>query len=363
MGAKANEVKETLLQTLAKITTPEQYEQAVHTIESYTDEQWDDVLKFVEEYYKDKELPTLKEFYTTEMQLMSARSMDFTDTAAADLPVEWCPKEENTYFLQKINASKPSNHICLTRQGDSFMMGLWKMERDLKTETYIPSDLFFADTIPFLDCIISVDERMEPGGILCECRVVIFDDFCKRVNESTGNSGNEYIPVGALIPLFSDIKGAKYFLPFFVIRGFDALLCGEIGYFDKEFVKFANSHDYKGLTQGVMCQLFNTFMSTWYGVQIAHLHPQVKEVFQNPARVQVEAKQAKVKQKRRKVKYIKRHVISIDALNRIATDGETTNRKCLAWYVTGHWRTYKDGKKVFVNPYWKGAVRGLKERG
>ena len=112
-----------------------------------------------------------------------------------------------------------------------------------------------------------------------------------------------------------------------------------------------------------MCQLFNTFMSTWYGVQIAHLHPQVKEVFQNPARVHVEAKQAKVKQKRRKVKYIKRHVISIDALNRIATDGETTNRKCLAWYVTGHWRTYKDGKKVFVNPYWKGAVRGLKERG
>ena len=40
--------------------------------------------------------------------------------------------------------------------------------------------------------------------------------------------------------------------------------------------------------------------------------------------------------------------------------GKKNKRHALLWHVIGHWRTYKSGKKVFVQPYWKGALREVK---
>jgi hypothetical protein len=34
---------------------------------------------------------------------------------------------------------------------------------------------------------------------------------------------------------------------------------------------------------------------------------------------------------------------------------------CLAWGVIGHWRNYKDGKRVWVNVYVKGKERDKPE--
>jgi hypothetical protein len=33
----------------------------------------------------------------------------------------------------------------------------------------------------------------------------------------------------------------------------------------------------------------------------------------------------------------------------------------MIWYVTGHWREYKKtGKRIFIQGYWKGALRDMK---
>jgi hypothetical protein len=36
-------------------------------------------------------------------------------------------------------------------------------------------------------------------------------------------------------------------------------------------------------------------------------------------------------------------------------------RKSMIWYVTGHWREYKSGKRIFIQGYWKGALRHSKD--
>jgi hypothetical protein len=36
-------------------------------------------------------------------------------------------------------------------------------------------------------------------------------------------------------------------------------------------------------------------------------------------------------------------------------------RRSMIWYVTGHWREYKKtGKRIFIQGYWKGALRDMK---
>ena len=34
----------------------------------------------------------------------------------------------------------------------------------------------------------------------------------------------------------------------------------------------------------------------------------------------------------------------------------------MLWYVAGHWRTYKDGRKIFIKPHWKGPLRDSKNK-
>ena len=60
-------------------------------------------------------------------------------------------------------------------------------------------------------------------------------------------------------------------------------------------------------------------------------------------------------------KYIKQHIISTGELDiAIYGDSRGYTRRSFIWYVIGHWRVYADGKKVFVKPYWKGALRDVR---
>ena len=111
-------------------------------------------------------------------------------------------------------------------------------------------------------------------------------------------------------------------------------------------------------------------LEAWYGIQIALLHPIVKYVFENPRRVKnQDYRKAKTSTLRKNiVKYIKYHSINVEEIEEAiygkvnCIDGKRKlNRRALVWYVVGHWRTYKNGKKIFVQPYWKGALKELKK--
>jgi len=65
----------------------------------------------------------------------------------------------------------------------------------------------------------------------------------------------------------------------------------------------------------------------------------------------------------RRVKYVRHKIIMADIETKLDeviygnNENRSYTRKCGSWYVVGHWRTYKTGKKIFIQPYWKGPLR------
>lgn len=267
---------------------------------------------------------------------------------------DFAPEKEE-YVLQKIKKSHPSDHIYLGSKEDAFLIDLW--ERQNLTEVEIPSDLFFANTIPIEDVEVSINESDLPNGRVINFRVVVFDDYQSFVRKAvTDESGTGYL-VGAIVFKILD-ETDTCFVPILVSHGRDALKYTGIGFFPG--VRVVNKDTLFDDTKSLVIAC----METWYGIQIALLHPAVKDVFQHAKTDAVQVKPGKPrKDKRRKVKYIKKHVLTIDTLESTSNSKEQRkiNRKCLSWYVIGHWRKYKNGKTVFIMPYWKGVLRELKK--
>ena len=252
--------------------------------------------------------------------------------------------------------TKPSDHIYLKRDDDAALCELWKKycPKDVISQGGIPSDLLFAGKIPLMDCRFTVDEREKPFGRICKFRVVIFEDYRERLKKSACG-----VTVGALI---GDFFGKEVYFPIIAENGSDILYMGNYGMpgVSETMLKFMPP-----LMSGQMLAKFEyECLSTWYGSQIALLHPVVKEVFNHPKPEPVmESKPRKGGKKRRIVRYIKKHVITAEELTRAAERPIHCSgfiRRTPVWYVIGHWRHYSDGRKVFVKPYWKGEMRHLR---
>lgn len=99
---------------------------------------------------------------------------------------------------------------------------------------------------------------------------------------------------------------------------------------------------------------------TWYGIQIGLLHPELKTIFsknisKSPANRTNSINNTK---KKRRVKYQKLIRVDQKDYDEIISK-RTINRKCLLWYVIGHYRE-RNGRKYWVDGFWKGALRATK---
>jgi len=103
-------------------------------------------------------------------------------------------------------------------------------------------------------------------------------------------------------------------------------------------------------------------ISIWYSVNTALLNPVVKDVFVTHSKpMPVSNSKSGGTNKRAKIRYIKQHIISMDDVN-AAFEKRGFIRRSMIWYVTGHWREYKKtGKRIFIQGYWKGALRNMKD--
>jgi len=102
-------------------------------------------------------------------------------------------------------------------------------------------------------------------------------------------------------------------------------------------------------------------ISIWYSVNTALLNPVIKDVFVTHSKsTPVSNGKASGTNKRAKIRYVKQHIISMDDVNN-AFEKRGFIRRSMIWYVTGHWREYKNGKRIFIQGYWKGALRNMKD--
>lgn len=257
-----------------------------------------------------------------------------------------CSDEEKEYLKKRISQSAVSDKIKLTYEEDRM---LWNMVKE-KDVNNVPSDIFFANTIPLKDVEIVCDETgYIENGTTCNFRVIIFED---EVANLKNKDLLDITCVGIMI-LGHPFRCTLY-VPLLVENGFDFV--GSAIYW------WENPKMDGGLTKYTLSQSLVEYLSTWYAVQIALLHPRIKEVFENPLKVPLRENKNKNKTRKRKIEYLKVHTIKAkDIEKRIFDDHKKINRKCLCWYVIGHWREYKNGKKVFIQGFWKGALRETKK--
>lgn len=301
---------------------------------------------------------TLKEFACTHKEAIIGSKVRPSANALSEVPIEFLPEEENKKLLARIYASHPSDTIRLNGEGDRKLISLWEdgMKQLSPVQgVFIPSDLFFAETVPMLDCNIVVDEtKSHENGTVVKFRIVIFSDYAEKIKLA---SEDESVTVGAIL---INLNGATIISRITVIPGFNSVMFGALGYKDMS-PEMRSWFSSKVSIRTIMNTVLGT-LETWYGLQIALLHPDVRKVFRHPkvVRDRSDGRQKK-KQQKRKVRYVKEHIINSDELE-LAIFGEPGDysRHALVWYVIGHWRTMGDGRKIFVKPYWKGALRDLK---
>lgn len=339
------------LANMAPVLTREQFAKAKALLEDMPDSMfWQMMLEATANAPSDI---GLKDRTMLVQKVRSANGVTSKNSALNDVMMEALSDEESAKVWSYIAASHPSDVIKLTGEEDSQLIGLW--EKGAKDVT-IPSDIFFAETIPLLDCRIVVDETNGlSDGKIVSYRVVIYPDYAEQLRTAEPDTP---VNVGAVVN--DPIHGAYSFIPIYVLKGVDSIMFDNMGYqnLPKECIHKAE----QTVSRQEVSQMAVSFLETWYGIQIALLHPTVREVFRHP-RTEPDTTDSGVQRIKRKhrVKYVKVHVINSNALN-AAMYGESKSytRHSLVWYVIGHWRTCADGRKTFVKPFWKGPLRELK---
>lgn len=126
---------------------------------------------------------------------------------------------------------------------------------------------------------------------------------------------------------------------------------------------FMDGH-YVKLPENMESELYNWAylgITIFYAIMVALLNPCIEEVFlKNSSTMPISTGKATGRNKRAKIRYVKRHIMNAaDIKNAFEKRGFV--RKSMIWYVTGHWREYQNGKKIFIQGYWKGALRHMKD--
>lgn len=305
------------------------------------------------------------------------------------------------YIDKMIKESKSSDHIefCDSKNDDTLhkMLSL----TDALENNCVPGDILFMNNIPLMDFKLSykkpanTDPSLHVGraGEKLNVRFVIYKDFYKRIT----NSIDPIINIGCMVVSYPDypenrtftMQINKYCDVDFVAEIFldkDNLTCfisdkilsvikfspndsDSLKNFTINMIKSAIKHDEETLEEDNTIlinddDIFIINLRLWYNIQVALLHPTIKDVFAHP-RLESITKETTVRKKgkvvkKRTVKYIKRHVINPDNIER-KKNNRSFNRRTLAWYVVGHWRTCpKSKKKYFVKGFWKGELREAK---
>ena len=230
----------------------------------------------------------------------------------------------------------------------------------------IPSDIIFMGTIPLTDVEF---ELSYPGGTF-SARVVIFPD-CRDgfdmnvICDQMG--GSDWIAeVGAVV--FSDKKNTDACIYIvFTISPHDCIGLNTAVYSNR----LSPDAKYRILSDPVMferlkelVQQLQQILVGWYGIQICLLNPLTKDVFtRNTRSIPVDSdvkRRRKNKNKNAKIRYVKKHIIRAEDADELIKPKGHNQRHTLVWYVTGHWRQCKSGKKVFIKGHWKGLLRESK---
>ena len=260
------------------------------------------------------------------------------------------PKAERERIVEGLNKSNPSDVIIIDEDALSELCEMWCNDADDAQNKGVPSDILFSKNVALKDFDLTIKSNNKSD---LKIRFCVFDDYINQVD----SSGDDFLSLVGCV--CQDKKGTKLIYPFYIKKGDNRIIpflfCVDdrIDKIARRLEETMNEHFSESTTN--KCLIF------WYSIQLALLHPTIKEVFSHPKESLVFNKKSVNKDgKRRTTKNIRQHTIKAEDVKMAIDKKKEYNRKTLSWYVIGHWRKYKSGKKIFVQGYWKGALRELK---
>lgn len=272
----------------------------------------------------------------------------------------------------------------------------------LKEVFQIPNDIVIANTIPLKQLDVEIENGMQEDS--SEKFRICIHDTVVVLEEHDGVPIDQAFTIKATIPLDqvrSYIENTDFDIDstLFVIGSIlhqdigsvertdttalimmrnDCMYVGNNHFYDKitlnslvrnrsvsfpEYMDDAFSYN-QNVVMGLIIQteqMLSQAITAFYSINAALLNPVIMEVYNNKtSRIPDRSVTAKKATKRGKIRYVKRHLISMIDIDK-AFEKRGFVRKAMIWYVTGHWREYKSGKKVFIQGYWKGALRNMKD--
>lgn len=269
------------------------------------------------------------------------------------------PDRLSAYYENKILASVPGDMVVFNNQDEQldlvrlFFPPTWK-------GVGTPIDILKEGTVPLMDMFIRVPLNADPE-FQCDFRIVIFPDYQERLQAEA-----EVSIIGAYLIYPRNIRSKRVMFGLLQVIPNQDFICdsgliGWIGSKPDECIQFLVEHSGSPYHYHMMLA---PHLLSWYCVQLTLLNPPTLEVYQKLREETQEAvKTTYVFRKRNKVKYVKKIYLN-PKKNLVPKDtsegGDKYKKKCPYWRVIGHWRTYKkDGKRIWINSYWKGRNRNF----
>lgn len=256
----------------------------------------------------------------------------------------------NGAIYAPIDGSVPTDKIILDEAAVRALYGM-AIEAGVGEAGKIKwSDIFIANTIPVHDCVV-----IGPyGDMSITARIVINSKATNALEEAIrSDDGSHVYQIGVILVFFFD-------------QGYyDDILVANIG-----VVRGANMAKLKCRwmfaetdAEDDKIDLCYAVYGVWYTIMLSLLHPTTKmQIARSASQERIKQVVGTGKHKRGIIRYVRRINITEDDLSITDdTDGEKRKYNVLCWYVSGHWRHYKDGKVVFIKPYWKGELRETKK--
>ena len=259
----------------------------------------------------------------------------------------------------------------------------------------VPNDIVIANTIPLKQLDVEIENGMQEDS--SERFRICIHDAVVVLEEHDGVPVDQAFTIKATVPLYIETTDFDIDSTLFVIGSIrhqdigsiertdtTALImmrndCMYVGnhFYDKitindlvhnQSVSFPEymdqAYDYnENIMMGLIIQteqMLSMAITAFYSINAALLNPVIMEVYNNKtSRIPDRSVTAKKATKRGKIRYVKRHLISMIDIDK-AFEKRGFIRHSMIWYVTGHWREYQNGKRIFIQGYWKGALRHMK---
>ncbi len=181
------------------------------------------------------------------------------------------PPEATKSIWERIDASKPEKHLCMTSDEDTVLFQSWAKGEGGYID--IPGDIIIHGNVSLVDFLLSIDtvDKEEQKEMEFRCRYVMFQDYKTSV---VGAEQDDYAFVGVIMPVIPELE--EFFMPVAVKKDDGKIYFGFLGLRDYDSEKAA-----KMMNPEVIEELLiegRMYAETWYGIQYTLMKQKDREM-------------------------------------------------------------------------------------